>query len=193
MSQDLGRSHNVNSQKQTVQNRSSQNRVHQNRANQNKDAFARLCVLVVIGVVALFSQGSGDAGKADAKMPMVRLGKDNIVKVEVAATDAEIQRGLMQRTGLAQDAGMIFLFRPARPANFWMYNCLISLDMLFVKDGKIVKIFENVPPCKHKDPHKCPTYPEGEGIMVTEVVEVNAGYAKAHGLKEGDPVSFEIP
>lgn len=168
---------------------------HQKRANQNKDAFARLCALVVIAVVALFSQGAGDAGKADAKMPMVRLGKDNIVKVEVATTQAEIERGLMQRTGLAQDAGMIFLFRPARPANFWMYNCLISLDMIFVKDGKIVKIFENVPPCKHRyeERHKCPTYPQGEGIMVTEVVEVNAGYAKAHGLKEGDQVSFEIP
>lgn len=166
---------------------------YQKRANQNKDAFARLCVLVVIAVVALFSQGSGDAGKADAKMPMVRLGKDNIVKVEVATTQAEIERGLMFRTGLAQDAGMIFLFRPPRPVNFWMYNCLISLDMIFVKDGKIVKICENVPPCKSKDPRECPTYPAGQGIEVTEVVEVNAGYAKAHGLKEGDPVSFEIP
>ncbi len=162
--------------------------------SRNKDAFARLCILVVIGVAALFSQGgAGDAGKADAKMPMVRLGKDNIVKVEVATTEKEIQRGLMQRTGLAPDAGMIFLFRPNRPVNFWMYNCLISLDMIFVKNGKIVKICENVPPCKSKDPHDCPVYPEGAAIDVSEVVEVNAGYAKAHGLKEGDPVSFEIP
>ncbi len=35
--------------------------------------------------------------------------------------------------------------------------------------------------------------PEGAGIEVTEVVEVCAGYAKKHGLKEGDPVSFEMP
>ena len=162
--------------------------------NRNKDAFARLCVLVVIGVAALFSQaGAGDAGKADAKMPMVRLGKDNIVKVEVATTNEEIARGLMFRTSLAQDSGMIFLFRPNRPVAFWMKNCLISLDMIFVKNGKIVKICENVPPCKAKDERDCPTYPDGEMIDVSEVVEVCAGYAKAHGLKEGDPVSFELP
>jgi uncharacterized membrane protein (UPF0127 family) len=165
---------------------------NQNR-NKNREAFARLCVLVVIGVAALFSQGgAGGAGRADAKMPMVRLGKDNIVKVEVATTEAEIQRGLMFRTSLAQDSGMIFLFRPNRPVKFWMFNCLISLDMLFVKDGKIVKICENVPPCKSKVPDECPTYPDSP-IDVTEVVEVSAGYAKAHGLKEGDTVSFEIP
>lgn len=161
---------------------------------QNKDAFARLCVLIVIGVAALFSQaGAGDAGRADAKMPMVRLGKDNIVRVEVATTEKEIQRGLMFRTALAQDAGMIFLFRPNRPVAFWMYNCFISLDMIFVKNGRIVKICENVPPCKSKDPHECPTYPDGQMIDVSEVVEVCSGYAKAHGLKEGDPVTFELP
>ncbi len=88
---------------------------------------------------------------------------------------------------------MIFLFRPSRGVNFWMYNCLISLDMLFVKNGKIVRICENVPPCKSKDPKECPTYPEGSAIEVSEVVEVCAGYAKAHGLKVGDPVSFEMP
>jgi len=165
---------------------------NQNR-NRNREAFARLCVLVVIGFAALFAQGgAGGAGRADAKMPMVRLGKDNIVKVEVATTEAEIQRGLMFRTSLAQDSGMIFLFRPPRPVKFWMFNCLISLDMLFVKDGKIVKICENVPPCKSKNPNECPTYPDAP-IAVTEVVEVCAGYAKAHGLKEGDAVSFEIP
>lgn len=169
-------------------------RTQHQTVNRNRDAFARLCILVVIGVAALFSQGgAGDSGRADAKMPMVKLGKDNIVKVEVATTDAEIQRGLMFRTGLAPDSGMIFLFRPARPVAFWMYNCLISLDMIFVKDGKIVKICENVPPCKSKDPHDCPTYPEGHEITVSEVVEVSAGYAKLHGLKEGDPVSFDIP
>lgn len=162
--------------------------------NRNKEAFTRLCVLVVIGVAALFSQGgAGDAGRADAKMPMVRLGKDNIVKVEVATTEAEIQRGLMYRTSLAQDSGMIFLFRPHRPVKFWMFNCLISLDMLFVRDGKIIRICENVPPCKSKDPRECPTYPEDAEVDVSEVVEVCAGYAKAHGLKEGDPVSFEMP
>lgn len=153
----------------------------------------RIAVLVVIGVAALLSQGSTEgAGRADAKMPMAKIG-DNVVKLEVAATEAEIQRGLMFRTSLADDAGMVFLFRPPRPVNFWMYNCLIHLDMLFVKDGKIIKIFENVPPCKSKDYHDCPTYPAGDGILVSEVIEVKGGYAKEHNVKEGDAVSFDLP
>ncbi|HEY9784648.1 MAG TPA: DUF192 domain-containing protein [Candidatus Obscuribacterales bacterium] len=162
--------------------------------SRSKEAIVRLAFLTVIGVAALFSQGStGEAGRADAKMPSVRIGKDHVVKLEVALTPQEIERGLMYRTSLAQDAGMVFLFRPPRPINFWMYHTLIPLDMLFVRDGKIIKIFENVPPCKSEDPRKCPTYPEGPGLLASEVIEVNGGYCKAHGIKEGDPVVFDIP
>ncbi len=133
------------------------------------------------------------AGSAMSKAPVARLGKNNLVKLEVASSDAEIQRGLMYRTSLPEDAGMIFLFHPPRPVNFWMYHTLIPLDMLFVKDGKIVKMFEQTAPCKSENPHDCITYPAGEGIEVTEVIEVNGGYAQRHGLKVGDPVSFDLP
>lgn len=166
-------------------------------SRKNKNATVRLFALVAIGITALISQsgisGISNAGKVDAKMPMARIGKDNIVTLEVATTEAEIQRGLMQRTSLGKDAGMVFIFNPPRAVNFWMYNCLMPLDMLFVRDGKIVRIFEHVPPCKSPNPQDCPTYPSGPGVNVTHVIEVNAGYAKAHDLKVGDPVSFETP
>lgn len=123
-------------------------------------------------------------------MPIVKIGK-NEVKLEVAHTEAEIARGLMFRTSMPKDQGMVFLFQPPRPVKFWMFNCLMSLDMLFIKDGKIVKISENVPPCKSKDPKECPTYPENE-VFVSEVVELNAGYCKEHEIKEGDTVTFEM-
>lgn len=163
----------------------------------SKNATVRLFALAAIGMTALISQsgvsGISECGKADAKMPMARIGKDNIVTLEVATTEAEIQRGLMQRTSLGKDAGMVFIFNPQRAVNFWMFNCLMPLDMLFIKDGKIVRIFEHVPPCKSSNPQDCPTYPSGRGVEVSHVIEVNAGYAKAHDLKVGDPVSFETP
>jgi len=127
-----------------------------------------------------------------AKMPLAKIGT-NTVLLEVATTEAEIEKGLMGRTSLAKDQGMVFLFRPNRAVNFWMAHCFISLDMIFVKDGKIVKIFENVPPCRAQNDHDCPQYPEGPGIMVSEVVEVYGGYAKDHKVKVGDAVSFELP
>lgn len=130
---------------------------------------------------------------AQALAPTVKLGADNIVKLEVAASDAEIERGLMYRTSLPEDQGMVFLFHPPRPVNFWMAHCFISLDMIMIKDGKVIKIFENVPPCRAANVHDCPTYPAGAGIEVSEVVEVSAGYAKRHKVKVGDAVSFDLP
>lgn len=144
-----------------------------------------LSVVLCCGMIQMTSNA------ADAKMPIARFGK-NEVKLEVASTPEEITRGLMFRTSMPENQGMVFLFQPPRPVKFWMFNCLMSLDMVFIKDGKIVKISENVPPCKSKDYKDCPTYPEDE-VTVSEVVELNAGYCKAHEIKEGDTVTFEMP
>lgn len=128
---------------------------------------------------------------AFAMLPTVKLGSE-VVKLEVAKTDEEIQRGLMFRTSLPETQGMVFLFHPKRGVSFWMYHCHISLDMLFVKDGKIVKICRDVPPCTSENPKDCPTYP-GEGLIeVSEVIEVNGGFCQRHGVKEGDSVNFDF-
>lgn len=159
-----------------------------------KEASARFAALVIIGAAVFFSQGSTEgAGRADAKMPTAKISDKHVVKLEVAATDKEIEHGLMFRTSLPEDQGMVFLFHPPRPVNFWMYHTLIPLDMLFVKNGKIVKIFENVPPCKSENPRDCPTYPAAEGLEVSEVVELVGGYAKKNEVKEGDSISFDMP
>lgn len=129
--------------------------------------------------------------EAFGKMPTATIG-NNVIKLEVAQTPKEIERGLMGRTALDPNSGMVFLFTPPRGVRFWMYNCFISLDMMFIKDGKIMRICKNVPPCKSQDPTQCPTYPEGEDVTVSEVIEVNAGYCEAHGIKEGDTVKFEF-
>lgn len=129
--------------------------------------------------------------EALGKMPTATIGT-NVIKLEVASTPQEIQHGLMGRTALDKDSGMVFLFKPASPTRFWMYNCFISLDMLFIKDGKIMRICENVPPCKSKDPSECPTYPADESVTASEVIEVNAGYCKQHGIKQGDTVKFDF-
>jgi uncharacterized membrane protein (UPF0127 family) len=131
-----------------------------------------------------------------AKVPIAKVGtgeNQTIVKLEVASTEQEITKGLMFRTSLASDHGMVFLFHPARHVNFWMYHTLIPLDMFFIKDGKIAKLMENVPPCKSENPSGCPTYPGGTGVEASEVLEVNAGFAKAHNIHEGDSISFDLP
>lgn len=146
----------------------------------------------VLLAVTSYAVAGTNAAEATSKMPLARLGK-NTVKLEVASTQAEVQRGLMFRTSMPEDAGMVFIFHPENEVQFWMFHTLIPLDMLFIKDGKILKICQNVPPCKSANPRECPTYPSEGPIRITEVLELNGGYAARHGIKEGDKINFEFP
>src|SRR3546814_5706222 len=67
--------------------------------------------------------------------------------VEVARTDAEQDRGLMFRTSLPENGGMLFPFKKPRIGSFWMKNTLIPLDMIFIRaDGSVDRIAENTIP-----------------------------------------------
>jgi len=131
------------------------------------------------------------AAGVDAKMPTAKIG-DNLIKLEIAASTQEIEHGLMYRTSMPEDQGMVFLFHPPQKINFWMYHTLIPLDMLFIKDGKIAKIFHDVPPCKSEKETDCPLYPGGKGMEVSEVVELNGGYAHRHNVKEGEKIELDL-
>ncbi|MBE9010448.1 DUF192 domain-containing protein [Pseudanabaenaceae cyanobacterium LEGE 13415] len=112
---------------------------------------------------------------------------DQLIKLEVARTPAEQAMGLMYRTSLADDRGMLFPFDPPRPTQFWMKNTLIPLDMLFLRRGEIRVIRANVPPCK-ADP--CPTY--GSAIEeIDQVIELRGGRAAELGLKVGDRITLQ--
>jgi uncharacterized membrane protein (UPF0127 family) len=119
------------------------------------------------------------------------------VKVEIARTEAERNRGLMFRKDLSPDAGMIFLFDRPGFHPFWMANCLISLDIIWLdKDARIVSTAESVPPCRLPDcdppcgSSACPTYSPTAGTESLYVVEVVPGFARRHKLKIGDRVDI---
>lgn len=115
---------------------------------------------------------------------LARFQGNNVVFLETAVTSEEKSKGLMDRTSLGENRGMVFIFRPAKEVTFWMKNTLIPLDMIFIKQGRIIKIVENAIPNQTEI-----VYPS-EG-KVTEVVEVNGGYAENHNIMVGDPVVFE--
>lgn len=106
---------------------------------------------------------------------------DQIILLEVAQTPAQQQMGLMYRTSLAGDRGMVFPFSPARRVGFWMKNVSINLDMVFVRAGKIVAIESQVPPCTAEP---CAVY--GPDALVDQVVELRGGRAAELGIKVGD-------
>ncbi|MFM2431698.1 MAG: hypothetical protein RLZZ511_2911 [Cyanobacteriota bacterium] len=107
------------------------------------------------------------------------------IKIAVAASPLQQQIGLMNRTHLPDDEGMLFPFTPARPVAFWMKNTLIPLDMLYIRDRVIREIKPNVPPCK-ADP--CPSYPSEQ--LIDNVLELRGGLAEKLGIKVGDRVTL---
>jgi uncharacterized protein len=110
------------------------------------------------------------------------------VRLEVASTPQQQATGLMGRTRLADDRGMLFPFDPPRPVQFWMKNTLISLDMIFVRQGVVKAIAVDVPPCK-SDP--CPVYGSGNEV-IDQVIEVRGGRSQALSLKVGDRLAIQF-
>lgn len=140
--------------------------------------------VLVIAICALFLSIQY-ACSVSALEGLVKFnGGSDVVLLEVAATTEERSLGLMNRDSLDENRGMVFVFRPSQKVTFWMRNTFISLDMIFIDNGKIVKIIENAKVNQIEE-----LYPSD--VPVTEVVEVNAGYAKKHNLAVGDLVSFE--
>lgn len=103
--------------------------------------------------------------------------------LEVALTPQEQQIGLMFRTELPDDRGMLFPIEPARNVRFWMRNVLIELDMIFLRQGVVQAIIPNVPPCVTEN---CPNY--GPDVPVDGVMELRGGRAAELGLKVGDRI-----
>jgi len=123
----------------------------------------------------------------DAAAPRIIYPDKSVVIVEVASDDPTREQGLMYRDHMATDRGMIFLFPQAGEYPFWMKNTLIPLDMIWMDaDHRIVHIAHDVPPCK-ADP--CPNYPPN--AKASSVLELAAGVAAKHHLKDGDVLRFE--
>jgi uncharacterized membrane protein (UPF0127 family) len=123
------------------------------------------------------------------KLPITATAKigQEVIELEVAKTPEQQEIGLMFRTDLAKNRGMVFLFSPPRVTRFWMKNTLIPLDMIFLRGGVIQSISALVPPCKH-DP--CPSY--GPFVEIDQVIELASGRAKELGLKKGDILKVEF-
>ncbi len=99
--------------------------------------------------------------------------------VEIADTEAERAKGLMFRSSLAPDAGMLFDYHQEQETAFWMQNTLIPLDMIFIgADGMVKNIHVNAKPL---DTTSIPS-----GVPVRFVLEIPGGRSKEIGLAVGD-------
>ncbi len=109
-----------------------------------------------------------------------------VVNVEIADEPQEWRTGLMGRTSLPENSGMLFVFPDEQPRSFWMKNTLIPLDMIFISSNLSIIDIATMQPCK-ADP--CPSYRSKAPAMY--VLEVNAGYARSGNIILGNKVSLD--
>jgi uncharacterized protein len=129
----------------------------------------------------LFATLAPAQSAGQATLEIVTKGGVRPFTVELAANDAERERGLMFRKELPEGRGMLFDFEQERPVAFWMHNTYIPLDMIFIRsDGRILSIAENTTPLSDA------LVPSGGPVRA--VLEVIGGTAHKLGIAPGDRV-----
>ena len=137
-----------------------------------------LALALALGTLLFASAGRAENGALEPLTIETGAGVHTI-QVEVARTPEERGIGLMHRTELAPDRGMLFDFGATRPATMWMKNTLISLDMFFAEStGRIVTVAERTTPLSEKRIRS--------GQPVRFVLEMIAGSARRLGIAPGD-------
>ena len=130
--------------------------------------------------------GRSPAGLEQVPLTIISGEKTHRFTVEVARTAEEQATGLMNRSTLEPDRGMIFPFAQPNVASFWMKNTLIPLDMVFVRaDGSIANIEANTVPLSLQ-----PVHSDGP---VAAVLELAGGRSAELGIKAGDQVKWSTP
>jgi uncharacterized membrane protein (UPF0127 family) len=140
----------------------------------------RIVLLIAAGLALA---ACGDDGKSTSPERLLRVG-DATLNVEVAADEASRQLGLGGRDSLATDRGMLFLLPDDSPS-FWMKGMRFPLDMIWIRDGRVVDVSANVPPPGDSST-PLPTYSPDR--PANRVLEVNAGWAAEHRIRRGDAV-----
>jgi uncharacterized membrane protein (UPF0127 family) len=107
---------------------------------------------------------------------------NNKFNVKLAISPDERSEGMMNKKFNEEYNGMLFVEDESDVHCFWMKNCIISLDIIFIQKGTITKIHENCPPCVTDS---CETYC-GYGNLVLEVA---GGTCAKLGIKKGDKMT----
>jgi uncharacterized membrane protein (UPF0127 family) len=138
--------------------------------------FNRLLFILLFGLPLTVSAANTLSIKTDSK--------SHTFTYELASTPEEQEKGLMFRTSMPKNHGMLFVFPQEQMAYFWMKNTRISLDLLFIdRNGYIVTIAKNAKP-------------ESLDIIASDVpvkavLEINGGLAASLGIQKGNRVTYE--
>ena len=151
-------------------------------ATRAKRLLLNLCALAAL----CLSPACGDEVKLPPAVDYSRtelLVAGRTVTVELALDTPTRTRGLMDRTSLGHDHGMLFIFPDVAARVFWMRNTLIPLDIAFLDDAGTVINVEEAPPAVEK--------PGFHSLRPARfVLELNRGWSQEHGLLPGQTIAI---
>lgn len=140
--------------------------------------------LLILFLFATIFSCSVEKNKVEKIEPKVIFPDGFVVDVRLAISESEKALGLMFVPELNDNQGMFFINDYDSLNPYWMKNCLINLDLIFLdKDLNIVDIIDNVPPCESEP---CPLYSPSK--LYRYVLEVRGNLAKEHNLKLNDRI-----
>ncbi len=142
----------------------------------------KIKILLLVCLGFLFFQS---CMHADVKMIPLHIDNHQFT-VELADTHEKQERGLMFRKEIPDDFGMLFTYDYEANHGFWMKNCFVHLDIIYLDRNKqVVDMYVNVPPCKAEP---CISYTSKAPAQY--VLELRANRSTEIGLKLGDTVFF---
>jgi len=131
----------------------------------------------------------------DFVLGTVRITTDDAtynLTAEIAETPRERQRGLMFRTAMPEESGMMFVFQASQSGGFWMYNTILPLSIAYIDSSGSIVTIRDMQPCAGRSQAECSQ--EAAAYLSTApyryALEVNQGYFDARGITVGDSVSY---
>lgn len=123
----------------------------------------------------------------EIKIIPLYIGPEKFI-VEIADTPEKQITGMMYREFIPDDFGMLFIHETESYRSFWMKNCRVPLDIIYLdKNKQVINIHFNVPPCKQEP---CPSYKSERPAQY--VLELRGNRAKELNLKPGDTIFFSL-
>ena len=148
--------------------------------------YRHLALLLVAAV--LESCGTKSTTLDDFATRPLTLPGGQVLHAETEISNFELLRGLMYRTSLAPDRGMLFVYPKPDHYQAWMYQTLIPLDMIWMDSNhQIVALDESVPPCQTQA-SQCPKY--GGKMISAFALQIGGGMARKYGLRLGQTIQW---
>jgi uncharacterized membrane protein (UPF0127 family) len=151
--------------------------------NANPVSFLLRMLILAVTLSLVTGCGRSDAPREPAAVKtaadffVIQVG-DKPVKMQLAVKPREMERGLMERTDLKPDEGMLFVYLSPQQMSFWMRNTPTPLDIgFFTKDGVLKEIFQLHPYDE--------TPVQSRGGELKFALEVNQGWFEKNEVKPG--------